>query len=203
MTDMSHGKLSGEPVAPAARARPRSRKPGLRIDFDSETDPLAGLPEPPGPAEAGDADEAADAGDVAINAPPPLAGAETLAASDPGPAGAAPAAARAPDPPGRGERAAPRATPKADAMAAARAAGVPAALARIEVTLTVEVGRRRMALSDILASGEGEVIALDRLTDEPVDILVNGKPFARGEIVAVGDAFGVRLLALVDPGSEP
>ncbi|MCS6987005.1 MAG: FliM/FliN family flagellar motor switch protein [Sphingomonadaceae bacterium] len=90
-----------------------------------------------------------------------------------------------------------------DPMAAARAAGLPPALARVEVTVAVEVGRRRMSLADILASEPGEIIPLDRLTDEPVDVLVNGRPFGRGEILALGDSFAVRLVSLVDPDGTP
>lgn len=80
-----------------------------------------------------------------------------------------------------------------------RSAGVPMRLAGIEVTLTVQLGRRQVALRDLLSSAPGQLFALDQLTDEPVDILVNGQLFARGEVVSIGDQFGVRLVALVDP----
>lgn len=71
--------------------------------------------------------------------------------------------------------------------------------AGIELSLTVEVGSLRIALKDLVAVEPGQLLALDRMTNEPVSVLVNGKPFARGEIVAVGDRYGVRLLEIVTP----
>jgi flagellar motor switch protein FliN/FliY len=67
----------------------------------------------------------------------------------------------------------------------------------IDVCLTVELGRSQMRLRDVLALGEGSVVTLDRLVDEPLDILVNGKLIARGEVVAEGNRFGLRILELV------
>lgn len=64
----------------------------------------------------------------------------------------------------------------------------------IDVQLTVELGRKKMRLRDVLALGESSVIELDRLTDEPLDILVNGKMIARGEVVAQGNRFAIRIL---------
>lgn len=69
----------------------------------------------------------------------------------------------------------------------------------IELSLTVEVGSLNIALRDLMSVEPGQLLALDRLTTEPVTVLVNGKPFARGEIVAVGDRYGVRLLEIVSP----
>jgi flagellar motor switch protein FliN/FliY len=67
----------------------------------------------------------------------------------------------------------------------------------IDVRLTVELGRTQMTLREVLALGEGSVVTLDRLVDEPLDILVNGKLIARGEVVAEGTRFGLRILELV------
>lgn len=67
----------------------------------------------------------------------------------------------------------------------------------IDVHLTVELGRTRMPLREVLGLGEGSVVTLDRLVDEPLDILVNGKLIARGEVVAEGSRFGLRILELV------
>lgn len=67
----------------------------------------------------------------------------------------------------------------------------------IELSLTVEVGSLSIALRDLVSVEPGQLLALDRMTTEPVNVLVNGKPFARGEIVAVGDRYGVRLLEIV------
>lgn len=71
----------------------------------------------------------------------------------------------------------------------------------IDVRLTVELGRRNMPLRDILALGENSVVELDRLTDEPLDIMVNGRLIARGEVVAQGNRFAIRILELVGSGA--
>jgi flagellar motor switch protein FliN/FliY len=55
----------------------------------------------------------------------------------------------------------------------------------VMVELTVEVGRTRMTLGQALALGPGSVVTLDRLADNPVDLLVNGRPIARGEVVSL------------------
>ena len=75
----------------------------------------------------------------------------------------------------------------------------------IDVRLTVELGRVDMALRDVLALGEESVVMLDRLTDEPLDVKVNGKLIARGEVVAEGNRFGLRIIEMVgaDPQSAP
>ena len=70
----------------------------------------------------------------------------------------------------------------------------------IDVRLTVELGRTDMRLRDVLALSEESVVMLDRLIDEPLDVKVNGKLIARGEVVAEGNRFGLRILELV--GSE-
>ncbi|MDP4538549.1 flagellar motor switch protein FliN [Qipengyuania sp. DY56-A-20] len=72
----------------------------------------------------------------------------------------------------------------------------------IDVRLTVELGRKQMRLRDVLALGESSFIELDRLTDEPLDILVNGKMIARGEVVAQGNRFAIRVLELVGASSS-
>lgn len=70
----------------------------------------------------------------------------------------------------------------------------------VDVRLSVELGRADMKLKDILSLGEESVVVLDRLTDELLDVLVNGKPIAKGEIVAQGNRFGLRIVELA--GSE-
>jgi flagellar motor switch protein FliN/FliY len=67
----------------------------------------------------------------------------------------------------------------------------------ISVRLSVEVGAVKMALRDVLALQVGAVHALDRKVDAPVDVLINERLIARGEIVSVGDRFGVRLTEIV------
>ncbi len=67
----------------------------------------------------------------------------------------------------------------------------------VGLELTVEVGRTRMTLGQALALGPGSVITLDRLADQPVDLLVNGMPVARGEVVVIDDVFGLRVTQIV------
>ena len=67
----------------------------------------------------------------------------------------------------------------------------------IDVRLTVELGRSQMNLREVLNLAEESVVMLDRLTDEPLDVLVNGKLIAKGEVVAEGNRFGLRILELV------
>ena len=66
----------------------------------------------------------------------------------------------------------------------------------VDVRLSVELGRADMKLKDVLALGEESVIVLDRLTDELLDVLVNGKPVAKGEIIAQGNRFGLRIVEM-------
>jgi len=72
-------------------------------------------------------------------------------------------------------------------------------LENIEVELTVEVGRAEITIRDLLRLNEGSVIELDRLAGDPLDILVNGTKIARGEVVMIGERFGVRFGEIVDP----
>jgi flagellar motor switch protein FliN/FliY len=77
---------------------------------------------------------------------------------------------------------------------------IPSHLAGIEVVVSVEVGRTRLPLGELLEVEPGQLFDLESLVNEPVSILVNGRPFATGEIMAVGERFGVRIVALEDPG---
>jgi len=69
----------------------------------------------------------------------------------------------------------------------------------VNMELTVELGRTRKSIKDILGMGEGTVIELDKLAGEPVDILVNGKLIARGEVVVIDENFGVRVTEIISP----
>jgi flagellar motor switch protein FliN len=76
----------------------------------------------------------------------------------------------------------------------------PGDLARLHdvpVELAVEIGRTRMTIGETLALGPGSIITLDRLAGEPVDLLVNGKPIARGEVVVIDEEFGLRVTEVV------
>ena len=72
----------------------------------------------------------------------------------------------------------------------------------VELDVTVELGRKVMVVEDILRLGKGAVIELDKLAGEPVDVLVNGKKLAEGEVVVVEDHFGVRLTHLLEPSER-
>ncbi|KTD47216.1 flagellar motor switch protein FliN [Legionella rubrilucens] len=67
----------------------------------------------------------------------------------------------------------------------------------IPVTVTVEIGRTRMTIRNLLQLNQGGIVALDRLAGEPLDVLVNGTLVAHGEVVVVNDKFGVRLTDIV------
>ncbi|GHV16822.1 hypothetical protein AGMMS49938_17180 [Fibrobacterales bacterium] len=69
----------------------------------------------------------------------------------------------------------------------------------IELPIVIELGRSQMSLKRILELGPGAIVEMDRLAGEPVDILINGKVVARGEVVVVDENFGVRILSLVSP----
>ncbi len=115
----------------------------------------------------------------------------------------------------------------ADAMAEQAAAGVPQAAARqpvfeqlsgakgaataehdielildIPVQLTVELGRTRVPIKQVLSLAQGSVIELDGLAGEPMDVLVNGCLIAQGEVVVVNDKFGIRLTDIVTPSER-
>jgi len=68
----------------------------------------------------------------------------------------------------------------------------------IPLQVSVEIGRSRILLKDLLQMGEGYVIELDKLANEPLDLYVNSRLIARGEAVMVGDKFGIRLTDVVN-----
>jgi len=72
----------------------------------------------------------------------------------------------------------------------------------VMLRVTVELGRSRMTVEDVLNLGAGAVVELDKLAGEPVDILVNDRPIARGEVVVVDENFGVRVTEILSPRSR-
>jgi len=72
----------------------------------------------------------------------------------------------------------------------------------VDVRLTVELGRTNLKLKDLLALGEDSVVTLDKLSDELLDVLVNGTLIARGEVVTQGDRFGLRIVELANRADE-
>jgi flagellar motor switch protein FliN/FliY len=72
----------------------------------------------------------------------------------------------------------------------------------IPVQLTVELGRTRIPIKQILQLAQGSVVELDGLAGEPMDVLVNGCLIAQGEVVVVNDKFGIRLTDIVTPSER-
>lgn len=72
-------------------------------------------------------------------------------------------------------------------------------LENIEVQMTVEVGRSEITIRDLLRLSEGSILELDRLAGDPLDILINGTMIAKGEVVMVGERFGIRFGEIVEP----
>lgn len=72
----------------------------------------------------------------------------------------------------------------------------------IPVLLTVELGRTKIAIKNLLQLAQGSVVELDGLAGEPMDVLVNGTLIAQGEVVVVNDKFGVRLTDIITPAER-
>lgn len=72
----------------------------------------------------------------------------------------------------------------------------------LPLEISVELGRTRMLIGDLLQLGQGSVIELTKLAGEPVEILVNQKLVARGEVVTVNEKFGVRLTDIISPADR-
>jgi flagellar motor switch protein FliN/FliY len=85
----------------------------------------------------------------------------------------------------------------ATASMAISASGDLERLTDVTVELAVEVGRTFMTLGEALALGPGSVVTLERLADKPVDLLINGRPIARGEVVVIDEQFGLRLTEVI------
>lgn len=69
----------------------------------------------------------------------------------------------------------------------------------IPLKVTVELGRTSVMIKDLLQLGQGSVLELDKLAGEPLEILVNGKLVAKGEVVVVNEKFGIRLTDIISP----
>lgn len=72
----------------------------------------------------------------------------------------------------------------------------------IPVTLSMEIGRTRVSIQELLQLAKGSIVELDRMAGEPLDVLVNGTLVARGEVVVVNDKFGVRLNDVISPADR-
>ncbi len=69
----------------------------------------------------------------------------------------------------------------------------------IPLKVSVELGRAQVVIKDMLQLGQGSVLELDKLAGEPLEVLVNGKLVARGEVVVVNEKFGIRLTDIISP----
>lgn len=112
----------------------------------------------------------------------------------------------------------PESQPAADALGAAAPAAAefgqidgamdmadPAALSvlyDLALPVTIELGRSRMAVQELLKLGRGSVIQLDRLAGEPIDVFIGDRRFAEGEVVVVGEHFAVRITRII-PAATP
>lgn len=67
----------------------------------------------------------------------------------------------------------------------------------IPISVTVELGRTKLLLKDLIKLGEGAILELDKLEGEPVDILVNNKLIAKGEVVIINERFGVKIIDII------
>jgi flagellar motor switch protein FliN/FliY len=92
--------------------------------------------------------------------------------------------------------------PSLDDVAPAPPAGDMALLMDVPLQVTVELGRTRMRIREVLDLAPGSIIELDRIAGEPVDVLVNGKQIARGEVVVINEEFGVRITEVAHPATR-
>lgn len=76
------------------------------------------------------------------------------------------------------------------------------AILDVPVTISMEIGRSRINIRNLLQLNQGSVVELDRLAGEPMDVLVNGTLIAQGEVVVVNEKFGIRLTDIVSPSDR-
>lgn len=76
------------------------------------------------------------------------------------------------------------------------------ALMEVPVTLSVEIGRSKLPIKQLVSLNQGSVVELDREVSEPLDLLVNGTLIARGEVVVMDGQFGLRLIDIVSPSER-
>jgi flagellar motor switch protein FliN/FliY len=76
------------------------------------------------------------------------------------------------------------------------------AILDVPVMVSMEIGRSRISIRNLLQLNQGSVVELDRLAGEPMDVLVNGTLVAQGEVVVVNDKFGIRLTDIISPSER-
>ena len=69
----------------------------------------------------------------------------------------------------------------------------------VPLDISVELGKTKKSIKEILELGPGSIVQLDRLAGEPVDLLVNGKLIAKGEVVVIDESYGIRISAIISP----
>ncbi len=69
----------------------------------------------------------------------------------------------------------------------------------LPVTVSIELGRTRLQVDDILRLGQGSVVELEKTAGEPLEILVQGRPIGKGEVVVVNEKYGIRLTDIITP----
>jgi len=69
----------------------------------------------------------------------------------------------------------------------------------VNLQVTVEVGRRQVFISQLLSWAPSSIVELDKLVGEPLNLLVNNKPVAKGEVVVVNDKFAIKIISILDP----
>jgi flagellar motor switch protein FliN/FliY len=72
----------------------------------------------------------------------------------------------------------------------------------IPVTMSIELGRTRLTIGEILQLGQGSVLELDKLAGEPLEVLVQGRIIGKGEVVVVNERFGIRLTDVISPAER-
>lgn len=158
---------------------------------DVEAEMLRMMQEELGGDDAGGGEEAAEGGDDGIDntvEAEMLQAMETEGGGDTGNAGDPMAALAA-------------LGPALDPVASASAEGIDR-LTDVDVEITVELGENHVAIQDIMTWTAGSVVELIDEESEPVNVMLNGSLFAKGEIVVVGDTFGVRIVELLDPPDD-
>ncbi len=95
--------------------------------------------------------------------------------------------------------AAPAPTPASAQAAGQVAQGVLSRVLDVKVEVTVELGRRRMSIADVLHLAPNAVLEFFKKSDDPLDIRVNGRLVARGEAVVMGDRYGIRVSEVIHP----
>ncbi|MEN8177556.1 MAG: flagellar motor switch protein FliN [Pseudomonadota bacterium] len=76
------------------------------------------------------------------------------------------------------------------------------AILDVPITISMEIGRTKLNIRNLLQLNQGSVVELDRLAGEPMDVLVNGTLIAQGEVVVVNEKFGLRLTDIISPGER-